>query len=248
MQTFKKNQIIITALVILIAIAGYLNFADTGVDGTREAINQQEKTSDDGETTPTALVPNGEKVDDANMDKENAETTAPGDKAPAAEGDKTVSEAATETDQTNDKTEETSSNETEGAVGEAVFTSKNSVETGHFLQAKIGREQGYAMLKEGYLALIDNKNLKEDQKVEAVKEMIDLQDRIEKEATAESLLEAKGFKDVFVRMLDGKVDVVINAKELTQAEMAQVEDIVRRHTGVDAENIVITLLDVNKAK
>lgn len=183
------------------------------------------------------------------MDKENAETTAPGDKAPAAEGDKTVSEAATETDQTNDKTEETSSNETEGAVGEAVFTSKNSVETGHFLQAKIGREQGYAMLKEGYLALIDNKkNLKEDQKVEAVKEMIDLQDRIEKEATAESLLEAKGFKDVFVRMLDGKVDVVINAKELTQAEMAQVEDIVRRHTGVDAENIVITLLDVNKAK
>lgn len=43
MQTFKKNQIIITALVILIAIAGYLNFADTGVDGTREAINQQEK-------------------------------------------------------------------------------------------------------------------------------------------------------------------------------------------------------------
>jgi stage III sporulation protein AH len=32
MQTFKKNQIIITALVIMIAIAGYLTFTEE--DGT----------------------------------------------------------------------------------------------------------------------------------------------------------------------------------------------------------------------
>lgn len=78
--------------------------------------------------------------------------------------------------------------------------------------------------------------------------MIDLQDRIEKEAAAESILEAKGFKDVFVRMTDNKVDVVINAKELSQADLAKVEDVVRRQTGVAAENIVINLLDVTKAQ
>lgn len=248
MQTFKKNQIIITALVIMIAIAGYLNFTDKGVDGTREALNQQEKNKDEQETTPTALVPNSEKADDATMDKEGAQTTTdPGETAQPAEGDKTA-EATTEAPDANDKTKETTSDETEGNAGEAVFTSTNSVEANHFLKAKITREQNYAMLKDGYLALIDNKNLKDEQKVDAVKEMIDLQDRIEKEAAAESLLETKGFKDVFVRMLDGKVDVVINAKELSQAEFAQVEDIVRRQTGVDAESIVITLLDVNKAK
>ncbi len=243
MQTFKKNQIIITALVIMIAIAGYLNFTDKA-DGTREVSNQQEKTKDGQETTPAAIVPNSETVDDTTMDKDNAGNTATEDETAPAEDGKTVSEAATEGENAND-TQETTSDETESNTGEAVFVNTN-VDAGHILQAKIGREQSYAMLKEGYLALIDNKNLNEDQKVEAVREMIDLHDRIQKEALAESLLEAKGFKDVFVRMGDDQVDVVINAKELSQAELAQVYDIVRRQTGVDDDKINISFLNVNK--
>jgi stage III sporulation protein AH len=215
----------------------------------------------DNITTPTALVPNG---DNANTDikvEENADDVSkqeppkdnvaqPEQKQPEGEN-KSTEPASTVPENKEDKKEEakeTSSEENDSNVGEAVLTSGNTIEAGYFLQAKIDREQDYSKLKEGYLSVIDNQNLKDENKVEAVKEMIDLQDRIEKEAAAESILEAKGFKDVFVRMIDNKVDVVINAKELSQADLAKVEDVVRRQTGVNAENIVITLLDVTKSQ
>ena len=54
------------------------------------------------------------------------------------------------------------------------------------------------------------------------------------------LLEAKGFTDVVVSITDGNADVVLNMGEVTDAKRAQVEDIVRRKTNVEAQNIVIT--------
>ncbi|MCT4543701.1 MAG: SpoIIIAH-like family protein [Vallitalea sp.] len=254
MQTFKKNQIIITALVIMIAIAGYLQFMDRNVD-SQEALNQQQQEKEKGKekgkeiVTPTAIVPNSSKPDDVNADKKTDDVAKNNQKQIAASEAEQNKDAKDVKDAKDDiDAKETTSDEENNNVGEAVLTSANSVEAGHFLQAKIGREQVYSKLKSGYLAIIDNKELKDEHKVEAVKEMVDLHHRIEKEAAAESLLKAKGFKDVFVRMLDGKVDVVINAKELSQAELAQVEDVVRRKTGVDANNIVISLLDASKSE
>ena len=62
----------------------------------------------------------------------------------------------------------------------------------------------------------------------------------EKEAAAEILLEAKGFADVVVSINADAVDVVVNATELTDAQRAQIEDIVKRKTEIAAENIVIS--------
>jgi len=43
-----------------------------------------------------------------------------------------------------------------------------------------------------------------------------------------------------VSIADGMVDVVINTSDLTEAQRAQIEDIVVRKTGIGAENIVIS--------
>jgi len=40
--------------------------------------------------------------------------------------------------------------------------------------------------------------------------------------------------------------VVVNVEKLTDKEMAQIEDIVKRKTDVSAENIVITPVSVEK--
>ena len=64
----------------------------------------------------------------------------------------------------------------------------------------------------------------------------------EKENAAEILLEAKGFSDVVVSITDNEADVVLNMGDVTDAKRAQVEDIVKRKTGISAENIVITPL------
>ena len=72
--------------------------------------------------------------------------------------------------------------------------------------------------------------------------MITITDIAEKETAAEILLESKGFNDVVVSITDQTVDVVVNAAELTEAQRAQIEDIVIRKTGVAADAIVISTL------
>ena len=70
--------------------------------------------------------------------------------------------------------------------------------------------------------------------------MVEMTAIAEKEAAAEILLEAKGFKDVVVSINGDAVDVVVNAAELDDVMRAQIEDIVKRKTEVPAENIIIS--------
>ena len=63
---------------------------------------------------------------------------------------------------------------------------------------------------------------------------------IKSQAAAETMLSAKGFTDSVVSLSEESADVVVNAKELSEANRAQIEDIVIRKTGMAAENIVIT--------
>ena len=62
----------------------------------------------------------------------------------------------------------------------------------------------------------------------------------EKEAAAELLLQAKGFSDVIVSINGKDVDVVVNALSLSDAQRAQIEDIVKRKTDISADNIIIS--------
>ena len=65
-------------------------------------------------------------------------------------------------------------------------------------------------------------------------------DAAEREASAERLLDSKGFLDAVVSISDGTADVVINQAEISEAERAQIEDIVKRKTNISGENIIIT--------
>ena len=84
--------------------------------------------------------------------------------------------------------------------------------------------------------------LSDAQKQEAVDSMVRMTDIAEKEAAAEVLLQAKGFQEAVVSINGDAVDVVINAAELSDAQRAQIEDIVKRKTDIAAENIVISTI------
>ena len=60
------------------------------------------------------------------------------------------------------------------------------------------------------------------------------------------LLEAKGFTDVVVSVTENGADVIVNAAEVSDAQRAQIEDIVKRKTDVPAENIVITTMNATE--
>ena len=128
--------------------------------------------------------------------------------------------------------------EVEGTPGEAVLT--NSAANTTVAEAKVSREQVRAQNKETLQAIIDNTNISEEEKQGAVAQMVQMTQFAEQEMAIETLMASKGFSEAVVSLTNDSVDVVVDAAELTDANRAQIEDIVTRKTEIAPENIVIT--------
>ena len=240
---FKKNQLMITALAVMIAIAGYLQFAGTGLEDEYLTVNDSNVYTGDGadsiftgnytaeglldlseeDLLGLSEIPSLDSDVDIIVDDYLAtgmETVQTG--AEAAEGQQTA-QATPDVDE---------------IPGEAVFTSSAGVTV--LSEAKLLKEQTRARNKETLLEIINSAGITDEQKQEAVDSMVRMTAVAEKEAAAEILLEAKGFSDVVVSINGDAVDVVVNEAVLDDAMRAQIEDIVKRKTDIAPENIVIS--------
>lgn len=197
-RLFKKNQIIITTLAVMIAIAGYLNYSGMLF----------------GETENSTTEANTELVNQELLDisEEDLETGS----ADIASNDSDV----------------------DGTPGEAVLTSGSADAT--VAQAKVAREQVRAQSRETLQSIIDNTNISDAEKQDAVAQMVRLTELAEQEVAIETLMATKGFSESVVSLTEDSADIVVNAEELTDANRAQIEDIVTRKTEIAPENIVIT--------
>lgn len=238
-KIFKKNQIIITALAIMIMVAGYLNYmGDADYDGTKEASTQGEDLAEISDISEEDLEAHGVTVSDEQLLNEMLAQNTEDSTGSAVASE----ESAGETVASSDSAAAANGNEVaegEDAVGEATLVNGVTA-VNRISEAKLNREQVRSKNKEILMEIINNGNLGDSQKNEAVEAMIAMTDRTEKEQAAETLLSAKGFTDVVVSMTDTGVDVVVGAVTLDDASRAQIEDIVKRKTGVEAKNIVIT--------
>ena len=242
----KKNQLMITALAIMIAIAGYLQFAGDNLEEEYLTVNDEMTSEVDSAGVITENYTADGLVEAADISEEveldgmleisdedllSAEITEI--ESLDAEVD-VIAEDYLDVDmQVAEATPE------EGEIpGEAVFTSTDGVTI--LSDAKLLKEQTRAKNKETLMEIINSTGLTDTQKQDAVNDMVQMTEYAEKEAAAEILLEAKGFSDVVVSINGDGVDVVVNAAELSDAQRAQIEDIVTRKTDIAAENIVIS--------
>lgn len=217
-KILKKNQIIITALVVMVAIAGYLSMTD------REELTMNGHGDHNKAATESAADISEEDIV-LDEDEETAET------ADAASG-KAVSTSG----------QKVSNKEN---AGEAVLVS-NTVTGNYFEEAKLSREQTRAKNKETLTNLVNNKNVTNAQKDKAMQQIMQMTEISEKETATENLLAAKGFSEAVVTILSDSVDVVVNADDLTESQIAQIEDIVKRKTGVAADKITINVCNNQK--
>ena len=92
------------------------------------------------------------------------------------------------------------------------------------------------------MEIINNANLADEQKQSAVDNMVRMTQIAEKENATEALLATKGFDSAVVSITDDSVDVVLGMTAISDAERAQVEDIVKRKTEMTADSITISLM------
>lgn len=188
-KSIKKNQVVITVLAVMIAVAGYINYSGN----LRQML--------DNKSSKTAS-------------SQDVEEIISNDAEP---GDDSIIEPGT-----------------------AVLTS-STVTSSIINEAKLNREQIRAKNKESLLEVINNEKLSESAKATAVQQISEIADASEKEMAAELLLEAKGFSDTVVSIVDGSADVVVNRTSLTDTEKAQIEDIVKRKADISADKITISV-------
>ena len=202
-KIFKKNQVIITALAIMIAVAGYINYSDTHL-GMDKVLQKTGAVSDTSDTEA----------------QETAEENQ-------AAGDNQAGEASASAE----------------TPGEAVLTGASTFAA----QAKLNREQVRSANKETLMGIINNENIGEDKKQEAIASMVEMTDLAEQEEAAELLLEAKGFANVVVNLTNESADIIVPQEYMADDKRAQIEDIVKRKTSVPIENIVITPLEAESS-
>ncbi len=217
-KIFKKNQIIITALALMIAVAGYLSFTNENMEDTKVAKEANADVSD----TYDYDISEEDTLLEGDIFTDNEDNSATETGLEVAENVETGTEVSVEN------------------PGEAVLTSAALEGVDFAAEMKLNREQVRAKNKESLLEIVNNTAIEEAAKQEAVNQMIAMTNIAERETAAEMLLEAKGFSDVVVSITDDSVDVVLDMGEVTDAKRAQIEDIVKRKTNISADKIVIT--------
>lgn len=217
MFAVKRNQIVVTALAVMIAVAGYLNFTESKSSGNIENVDLNDPTS------YQALLNDDGSIETVADDADGLELA--------------LGETAEQTEETQQVYDDT---------GAAIYVS--STPDTYFVQAKLDREQARASQKDMLTEMINNENIDEAKKQECADNLLEIQQRIEKETAAEAMIESKGFSEVYVRIDDDTVDVVVNKSELSDSELAQIMDIVTRKTGMKESQVRISPLKNNETK
>jgi hypothetical protein len=230
---FKKNSIIITALAIMIVIAGYLSFTtrDSAKDekGT-VAVNDQNAVDVDGtdlattaDTTTTPTPTKGATTGNDTNTNTNTNTNTDTNELGSKDAQKVADNGELDLD--------------DGTPGEAVLAT--TADASYFVSSKIQREQVRAQNKADYLEIINSPNASAADKKAATNHMLQLVDDRDKELAAEVLLGAKGFSDAIVLINNGKVEVAVNAASLTKQQTAIIEEVVKEKTGIGVANMHI---------
>ncbi len=254
MFEFRRNHIVVTVLVFMIAIAGYLSFTDQQAlveppqfaDSAEGLIN----VTEDENALNNELLEALSEIDTLAPDAYDMATGEPLTEEELALLEATMNEeavaASTETVEPSNETL-VISKKTSDSVEVAANTDDASkqIAISYFAEEKMLREQSRAKVMETLSSYVTDDNLGKEEQAKAAQNLITIQDRIEKENGAESLLRAKGFQDVIVRMDDNAVDVVVSKTELTTEEVAQIEEIVQRKTGYAVGQIKISRLTVS---
>lgn len=236
MHAVKKNQIVVVLLVVMIVVAGYLNYRTEDADqlamnGEDSVYSTQQISQITGEVSEEDVIAEGVLLPEGSDEKSGEKDVGTDEAENEADTVETAGEAAVETEEAR-------------VPGEAIMVESDAIVPEYFAEAKVERENARAKSQDMLYDLMAKEDTPEEEKSEAAKKILELQKRIENEAAAEAMIKAKGFDEVYVRIYDDCVDVIVDRQEITQQEAAQIQDILTRITGLGADKIRISLLKI----
>ena len=233
MKIFKKNQIIIYVIALILMTVGYLNYTNKA-----EELNSVE-TSLQMENDDSSLVAG---IGDAKLVSSN-DVTSESNTTNTATSETNTTSKETATNETNTTNESLQEENTEAQTEtETQETSNNQTGTqdDYFEKSKLERDTMYSQMIETYENILNSTNAEETQKQSATDEIKKINDTKNSIMICENLIKTKGFEKSIIFVNDASISIIIGATDISQEEVAQIQNIISREMGAEIENIHIS--------
>ena len=229
MKILKRNQIIISVMALMLITVGYMtytsnmhNTVETGV------LMDAEKMAGIGDAklvNSNNAVENNENDNTENDNKANNNTESDEDERKISNDEIAVETA-------------------ESGINTTSITNSTSAtiyDTDYFVSSRLERDKMYSQMLDTYQSLAENNGVSPEQKSISTQEITNINNRKNSIMIAENLIKNLGFEDVVIFVNDNSTSVIVKAEKLTEADIAQIQNIVCREIGVSAEVIHISL-------
>lgn len=121
----------------------------------------------------------------------------------------------------------------------ATVETSSNLASSFFSEYRMEREKNRSKEVEMWQEVINNQNTEKTFKNLAQQELVKIVALTEKEMIIENMVISLGFSDALAFMTDDSITVIVEAKELTSAQVARIQDIVVRKTKMSPTNIKI---------
>ena len=222
MKLFKKNQVIIYIIALMLMTAGYLNY-NTNQQGDSVETSMKMEAND----TQVADIGDAKLVNSNDVITNETQNTL--------EENSTIDNNTTNT--IKNETANTSSNSTNTENNTVETSSNNSND--YFTKSKLERDTMYSQMIETYEKVINSSNASETQKQSATQEITKINNIKNSIMICENLIKTKGFENSVVFVNGESISVIIGASELSKEQVAQVQNIISREMNAKIENIHI---------
>lgn len=233
MKIFKKNQIIIYVIALILMTVGYLNYTNK-----TEGLNSVE-TSLQMENDDSSLVAG---IGDAKLVSSNDVTSESNTTNIATSETNTTSEetATNETNTTNESLQEENTEAQTETETQETSNNQTGTQDDYFEKSKLERDTMYSQMIETYENILNSTNAEETQKQSATDEIKKINDTKNSIMICENLIKTKGFEKSIIFVNDASISIIIGATDISQEEVAQIQNIISREMGAEIENIHIS--------
>lgn len=232
-MSFKKNQIIIFVIGLMVITAGYLSYSNNST-----YLNSVEAGTviDSGKTASIGdaklVSANVADVNSINHNMIETENVSDGNNL-----NENITNNIQVIDNINNETNDKISDKKDS---EAIDTSNNVIEgDSYFANSRLERNTMYSQTIETYQKILNNSNVSEAQKKSAEKEITRLNNEQNGIMIAENLIKTKGIEDLVIFVNKNSINVIVKGKEPSKAKIAQMQNIITRELEADIADIHI---------
>lgn len=231
---FKRNQIIVFTIGLMIITAGYLSYMNNNKEGNASLTASDIADSEEMASIGDAKLVSANVAEDTNSMNSN-------NLIEEADDTNTIDTNTIDSNSIDNTLENNTGSNNDDTTVTTSSSNINSTQDidSYFTSSRLERESMYSQRIENYQDILNNSNVSEAQKKTAQAEITKLNNEQNAIMIAENLIKTKGIEDLIIFVNGESINVIVKGDEVKKEEIAQMQNIITRELEADIGNIHI---------